>query len=322
MPSWDSIWYIGGEMNPHRRQFIRAGLAMAAAVSGPSCRGAGRKFTIAFVPGSIGIEADQGRSIELASKHGFESVEPFGAQLLRDGSSRYVDALNAADLQWAAARLTVSLRANAAAFQAGLEELPAVARALRGAGVTRVGTAISSSSEDLSYLDNFKLHTNRLREVGVVLEDQGLRLGLEYLGTKRLWTARRHAFVHSMAECLQLIAEAGKSNIGLVIDSWHWWTARETATDITALANSQVVSADLNDAPAGIERDDQYDNQRELPVTTGMIDAKAFLDALLQIGYDGPIRAEPFNQRLNDMDDDNACQATVAAMKKAFGLVG
>lgn len=309
-------------MNLRRRQFIRAGLAMAAAATVPSCRAAGRNFTIAFVPGSIGIEADQGRSIELASKHGFESVEPFGMQLLKDGSGRYVDALKAADLQWAAARLTVSLRADGTAFQKGLEELPAVARALRGAGVTRVGTAVSSYSQELNYLDNFKLHTKRLREVGTVLEDQGLRLGLEYLGTKRLWTASRHAFVHSMAECLQLIGEAGKSNIGVVIDSWHWWTARETAEDITKLTNSQVVSADLNDAPAGIEREDQYDNERELPATTGMIDARAFLDALLQIGYDGPIRAEPFNQRLNEMDDDKACQATVAAMKKAFDLVG
>ena len=249
-------------------------------------------------------------------------MEPFGTQLLKDGSGRYVEALKAADLQWAAARLTVSLRADDAAFQRGLEELPAVARALREAGVTRVGTAISSYSEELNYLDNFKLHTERLREVGAVLEDQGLRLGLEYLGTKRLWTRSRHAFVHSMAECLQLIGEAGRPNIGLVIDSWHWWTAGETAKDITKLTNSQVVSADLNDAPAGIERDDQYDNQRELPATTGMIDAKAFLDALLQIGYDGPIRAEPFNQRLDDMNDDSACQATAAAMKKAFDLVG
>ena len=309
-------------MNPGRRKFIRSGLAMAAAVAVPTGRAADRKFTIAFVPGSIGIQADQGRSIELASKYGFESVEPFGRQLLKEGSGRYVEALKAADLEWAAARLTVSLRADDAAFQRGLEELPEVARALRGAGVTRVASGVASYSKDLNYLDNFKLHTKRLREVGAVLGDQDLRLGLEYLGTKRLWTASRHAFVHSMAECLQLIGEAGVPNIGLVIDSWHWWTARETVADITKLTSSQVVSADLNDAPAGIERDEQYDNRRELPATTGIIDAEAFLGALLQIGFDGPIRAEPFNQRLDDMDDDRACQATAAAMKKAFDLVG
>ena len=304
-----------------RRDFIHAGLAAIAGLAVPGCRASGRKFTIAFVPGSIGIQADQGRAIELAAKHGFESVEPFGPQLLKEGSADYVDALDRAGLQWAAARLTVSLRADEATYANQLKQLPAVAKALVGAGVTRVGTAISSSSDDLNYLENFRIHARRLREVGSVLDGEGLRLGLEYLGTKRLWTARRHAFVHSMAECLQLIAEAGMANIGVVIDSWHWWTARETVEDITGLTNGQVVSADLNDAPSAIEREDQYDNRRELPATTGMIDAKGFLGALLEIGYDGPIRAEPFNQRLNDLDDDEASARTASAMKKAFALV-
>ena len=316
------ICYSCLTMRCGRREFFRASLAMAAALGAPGCQASSRKFTIAFVPGSIGIDADQGRAIELASRHGFESVEPFGPQLLEEGSARYVDALQQTGLQWAAARLTVSLRADDATYESGLKELPGVAKALTDAGVTRVATAVSSYSDDLNYLDNFRRHTKRLRDVGPILEDQGLRLGLEYLGTKRLWTGRRHAFVHSMAECLQLISEAGRPNIGLVIDSWHWWTARETPEDIKRLSNSQVVSADLNDAPAGIERDDQYDNQRELPVTTGVIDAQGFLEALVEIGYDGPMRAEPFNQVLDDMDDESASQATVAAMRKAFALVG
>lgn len=307
-------------MTHSRRAFVSGGIALAAAVRAGAA--AQRKFNIAFIPGSIGIKADQGRAIELASKHGFESVQPFGPQLLREGSGRYVEALQSAKLQWAAAALSVSLRSHQGTFASGLAKLPAEAKVLREAGVTRVGTAISSYSEDRNYLDNFKLHVDRLRRVASILEDQGLRLGLEYLGTKRLWTMRRHAFVHSMAECRQLIAETGKANIGLVIDSWHWWTARETVDDIAQLSNSDVVSADLNDAPPGIEREDQYDNRRELPATTGMIDAKAFLGALLQIGYDGPIRAEPFNQRLDEMGDDDASRATVAAMRKAFALVG
>lgn len=307
-------------MTQSRRAFVSSGIALAAAARpGAAAR---RKFNIAFIPGSIGIKADQGRAIELAAKHGFESVQPFGPQLTREGPAKYADALRAAELKWAAAALTVSLRADERTFESALANLPREARTLRAAGVTRVGTAISSYSEDRNYLDNFKLHVGRLRKVASVLEDQGLRLGLEYLGTKRLWTMRRHAFVHSMAECRQLIAETGKSNIGLVIDSWHWWTARETVDDIAQLSNSDVVSADLNDAPPGIEREDQYDNRRELPATTGMIDAEAFLGALLEIGYDGPIRAEPFNQRLNEMDDDDASRVTVAAMRKAFALVG
>lgn len=302
-----------------RRQFLYRSIAAPAAAAAAA---AGRKFTIAFIPGSIGIRADQGRSIELAAKHGFESVQPFGRQLLQDGVSRYVEALQASNLQWAAASLSVNLRSDENTFSNGLNHLPQESQALQRAGAKRVGTAIASSSDTLSYLENFKRTARRLREVGSILEDHGLRLGLEYLGTKHLWTARRHAFVHSMAECRALIAETGKSNIGLVIDSWHWWTAYETAGDIAALANGDIVSADLNDAPRGIERDLQRDNQRELPLATGMIDAKAFLGALAAIGYDGPIRAEPFNRALNAMDDDQAAAATARAMKKAFALVG
>ena len=302
-----------------RRQFVHAGIAAAAASTAHAAK---RKFTIAFVPGSIGIKVDQGRAIELAAKHGFESVEPYGRQLLAHGVSKYVDAREKAGLQWAASSLTASLRAEEADYQSGLKELPAIAKALQQAGVQRVGTAISSASDTLNYLDNFRQHKRRLREVGGVLADQGLRLGLEYLGTKHIWTSRRHAFVHSLAECMELISEAGQKNIGVVLDSWHWWTARDSVEAIRALTNDQVVAGDLNDAPGGIEIDDQKDYQRELPLTTGVIDAKAFLEALVLIGFDGPIRCEPFNKKLDDMDDDPAAAATIKSMKKAFAMVG
>ncbi len=81
------------------------------------------------------------------------------------------------------------------------------------------------------------------------------------------------------------------------------------------------MACDLNDAPAGIAVDEQMDNSRELPAATGVIDLKGFLGALVKIGYDGPVRAEPFNQPLNRMDDLDALKATAAAMRKAFAMV-
>lgn len=307
----------------NRRDFIYGGLAAAAVAAVPDgAQGAQRKFTLAFIPGSIGIKSDQGRSIELAAKYGFESVQPFGKQLQSEGVTKYVEMLEEAKLQWAAAGLSVSFRADQDTYASALKDLPGEAKALHSAGVTRVGTAISSASDEFNYLDNFKHHTRRLREVGSILEDNGLRLGLEYLGTKHIWISKRHAFIHSMKECLELIDAAGKSNIGVVIDSWHWWTARDTFEDIRNVSNDQVVSADLNDAPTGIELDLQRDNERELPLATGMIDAAGFLKALVDIGYDGPIRAEPFNKILNEMDDDQASETTAKAMKAAFATVG
>jgi sugar phosphate isomerase/epimerase len=105
------------------------------------------------------------------------------------------------------------------------------------------------------------------------------------------------------------------------VDSWHWWTAGETEVDLLTLKNEEIVAADLNDAPAGIPREQQRDNQRELPMATGVIDAGVFLNALNEVGYDGPVRAEPFNQALNSLPKEEACAAVIEAMRKAFALI-
>ena len=125
-----------------------------------------------------------------------------------------------------------------------------------------------------------------------------------------------------MAETKDLIAEIGTGNVGLVLDSWHWWQAGDSVEDILSLKNEEIVSVDLNDAPAGVPKEQQMDGQRELPCATGVIDVAAFLKALQRIGYDGPVRAEPFNRALNELDNEAACGATIKAMRKAFELVG
>ena len=125
-----------------------------------------------------------------------------------------------------------------------------------------------------------------------------------------------------MAELKELIAEIGEDNVGFVLDSWHWYTAHESVADLRTLTNDDIVACDLNDAPAGLEIDAQIDNQRELPAATGVIDLKSFLGVLVELGYDGPVRSEPFNKALNALDNDAACAATATAMKKAFAAVG
>jgi len=107
----------------------------------------------------------------------------------------------------------------------------------------------------------------------------------------------------------------------VVLDSWHWTMAGDTEADLLTLRGEDIVSVDLNDAPAGVPREEQQDGKRELPCATGVIDVATFLKALQRVGYDGPVRCEPFNKTLNDLDNEAACTATVVAMKKAFALI-
>ena len=317
-------------MTTNRRTLIKGSLAagISTGISPVPLAIAGsnkRKFTIDLTPGAIGIKADPGIIIDLAHEHGFESIQPnarFLASLDAAQRKELVGQLQAKELVWGAAGLSVDFRGDEAKFQTGLKALPQEAAALRDAGATRVGTWLKPYHESLTWLANFRQHAERLREVTKILGDHGLRFGLEYVGTKTLWTRSRYSFIHTMAETKELIAEVDQPNLGFVLDSWHWYTAGETADDIRTLTNSDVVACDLNDAPAGIPVEEQMDNSRELPAATGVIDIKAFLNAVVEIGYDGPVRAEPFNKPLNQMDNGPAATATAAAIQKAIQIAG
>jgi len=315
----------------NRRVFLKTATAVGLSGVGvvglrrsAAAEAAKRRFTMDLRSGAIGVRADQREAIRLAHQYGFESVEPSAEFLakLSDGQLQELLAdLKAKSLVWGAAGLPVDFRREQPRFQEGINRLPELAGALRRAGVARVGTWISPSHNSLTYLANFRQHARRLREVARILGDCGQRFGLEYVGPKTSWTRGRYAFIHTMEETKELIAEIGLDNVGFVLDSWHWYTAEETEADLLSLTNHDVVACDLNDAPAGLEVDEQIDNSRELPAATGVIDLAAFLGALVKIGYDGPVRAEPFNKELNAMPNDEAMAATAAAMKKAFALV-
>jgi sugar phosphate isomerase/epimerase len=314
-----------------RRSFLRevaaTGLAVAAlpAVSrfARAADAPARKMTLCLSPGSIGLKVGQREAIELAAKHGFESIEPFGdflAGLSAAEASELGATLKDRKLAWGTAGLSVDFRGDEARFNDGLKNLPKAADALQRAGVTRVGTWFMPGDNTFTYRQNFKRHADRLRAIAVVLKDHQLRLGLEYIGTHTL-RGQKYSFIHSLAEQRELIAEIGTGNVGVVLDSWHWWQAGDTAAQIQALPNEEVVSVDLNDAPAGVALDRQQDGQRELPAATGVIDVGAFLNALNRIGYDGPVRAEPFNKTVNSLSKDEACAVTIAALRKAFALL-
>jgi len=313
----------------HRRDFHRAALAgFASGLLSSRVLAADlppkRKFTIDLVCGAIGVTADQARAIALASANGFESVQPQPGDLAKLSEAELAQllaGLKEKGLVWGAAGLPVDFRGEEDKFQSDLKGLPAAAASLKRAGATRLGTWIRPSHATLTYMANFKQHVRRLAEVAKILDDNGLRFGLEYVGPKTSWTGAKHSFVHSMAEQKDLIACINRPNVGLVLDSWHWYTAGETEADLLTLTNKDVVACDLNDAPVGIAVDKQMDLVRELPMATGVIDLKTFLSALVKIGYDGPVRAEPFNAALNKLPPDEAVAKTGEAMKRAFALV-
>jgi sugar phosphate isomerase/epimerase len=302
-------------MNLSRRSFLAATALVAQA------RAAGHTMQMHLSCGALGIQASQRQAIDLAAKHGFDVVDADGKYLngLSDGELQdLLGDMEAKRIAWAMAGLPVEFRRDEAAFSAGMMQFPGYARGLRRAGVRSVTTWVTPGSNELTYLANFKLHVARFREITRVLDGAGLRMGIEYVGPKTSWASQRYPFIHSMAGMRDLILEIGQGNVGLVLDSWHWYHAGESGADILALRAEDVVSVDLNDAPAGVAKDQMVDGKRELPAATGIIDAKTFLQSLKRIGFVGPVRAEPFNEAVRRMSPDDSAAAAAEALRKAF----
>jgi len=312
-----------------RRGFCRSVAAVAvglrltrvvAAVGG----GKPVKFFKNFAPGHLGIQANQRQALEYAVKYGFEGIAPSVGEF-RNASDGEIDAwlakMKEAGVQYGAAGLSTEFRRDDARFRESLAQLPREAGLLRKLGVTRVATWITPGSSTLTYMQNFKLHETRLREAAKVLDDHGIRLGLEFVGPRTSRSRSRFAFISTQAEMMELCGAIGTPNMGLLMDSWHWYTSHGTVEELLRLSNKDIVHVHVNDAPAGIEVDQQMDNRRKLPAATGVIDMKGFLNALVKIGYDGPVECEPFDQELRDMDDDAAARTTIESLNRAWALI-
>lgn len=282
-----------------------------------------RNFKICLNPGAIGVKANQEQLLAFAKKYNFEAMVALTDELNKwDSSQRkdFVDKMKDMNIHWGASFLPLDFRKDQKTFEEGLKELPLHARTLQSVGGGRMSTWIMPTHDALTYRENFQLHAERLQQVANILGHYGIRFGLEYVGPKTLMARDRHPFVHSMRETKELIEAMGEPNVGFVLDSYHWHCAQEGASDILTLDKEQIVTVDLNDAVAGRDVYHQIDNERELPGRSGVIDIKAFIQALKTMGYDGPVRAEPFNKVLNEMGDDEAIRSTFDAMKAVCDL--
>lgn len=274
-------------------------------------------------PSAIGIQADVVETVNLAQRHGWQGCDLPIDEVFHGTAAQSFDTVAAifaqASIQPGGWALPINWREpyDQAAL-ATLREQAALAAQL---GCTRAYTWLMPASDDLAFHENFAYHVAQLRPVAHVLAEHGCRLGLEFIGPRTMREHRRYGFIYSPDAMLCLAAALGE-NVGLLLDCWHWYTALGTVADIRALRAEDVVYVHVNDAPAGIPIEAQVDQVRQLPGATGVIDIAGFLQALREIGYDGPVTPEPFDQHLATLPAAEACQLARAHMHHIWKRAG
>jgi sugar phosphate isomerase/epimerase len=261
-------------------------------------------LTLARDFGFAGIDFNIKEAAELAEAHGPGHVGGlFAAAGVRPG-------------QWG---LPVNWRQDDT-WTAELAELPRLAELGRALGCTRTTTVLLPGSNERSYDQSFAWSVERLRPIAEALREQDCRLGIEFIGPKTQRSKYAHEFIYDLGGLLKLIGAIGTGNVGVLLDAWHLYTSGGAIEDLDRLTARDVVVVHVNDAPAGIPLDEQLDNVRALPMETGVMDLPGFMGKLRAMDYDGPVTAEPFSKRVNELaaSDPRAAVAETARSMDAL----
>lgn len=253
----------------------------------------------------------------LAASTGYLGVDVNLGAAMQAGLEETQKLLAELRLKPAVAGLPVDFRKDEESFRSSLEKLGEAAKFAARIGCTRMGTWLMPSYP-LPKDEQRKLFLGRFQAIAAALASEGVRLGLENVSPVHLRKLHPHEFLWRTEEMLAFAKECGP-NVGLLLDSWHWFHAGGTVKDILAAGRDRIVHVQAADAPK-LPAEDIRDNERLMP-GEGVIDFNAFFGALKKIGYTDGVSPEIFGRGLKSVPPEEGARlglrTTQEAMKKA-----
>lgn len=284
-----------------------------------------RKMKISLIPGPVGINVNANELLDLAIKNKFESIYPLINDLKKMSTmelSDYLDKMASNSISFDVSILPVDFSQTDSIFNDGIKVLKDYCKVMRKIDSVGFCRWIMPTSNNLTYLKNFKIHKERLKECAKIIGDNDMKLGLEFVGPKTLMARDQFSFIRTINELRELISEIDERNVGYQLDTFHLYCANHSIEDLRFLNKDDIIMCQLNDAVNGRTRDEQIDLERNLPGKTGLIDTAPFLNFLQEVGYDRTVSAEPFNKDLNKMNNEEAAKITYDSIKNSFVNAG
>jgi sugar phosphate isomerase/epimerase len=279
-------------------------------------------------PGALGIRnITLLQAIDLAQQTGFGGIDfdirEVAILAEKEGVGnvrRLFDQAGVRPGQWG---LPVAWSGEEAQWRQNLADLPRLAAIGRELGCLRTATWVPPNSTERPFDENFEWHVQRFRPIAEALKQEGVRLGLEFIGPQTLRPPDKHPFIYDLPGMMALGEAIGTGNVGLLLDAWHLYTSGGSLDDLDKITAEDIVTVHVNDAPEGLTLETYIDQDRRLPLETGVIDLPGFMRKLQNLGYDGPVTPEPFSQRVNAIEDPlEATRLTASYMDELWQASG
>ena len=132
-----------------------------------------------------------------------------------------------------------------------------------------------------------------LVELGARAASFNVSLGFEFLG-------QQNCSVQTLELARKIVTEVNSSNVGLVIDSFHFYAGESKLESIDSLDPKELLLFHINDAE-DLPRSELEDRHRLLP-GLGILPLKEMVKSLNRIGYDGVASVEIFRPEYWEMD--------------------
>lgn len=139
--------------------------------------------------------------------------------------------------------------------------------------------------EGRSWTDVVRLTAANIADIADIGKRYGIRFQLEPIA----WSP-----IHSLKQGLEVIEEAGRDNVGMVIDFWHLWAGGDTSPDeVASLDSSMIYGVHFCDGvriPS--DRDWTEEELRGYLAGDGDIPIAEWVSAVKAIGFDGVYSCE------------------------------
>ena len=149
-----------------------------------------------------------------------------------------------------------------------------------------------------------------LKELSGIAERHGVGLAFEFLG-------QPDCSVPTLELADEIVRRVKRENVGLVIDSFHFYAGGSTVESIDALDPARLFIFHINDAE-DLPREQLEDRHRLLP-GLGILPLAEIVAALRRIGYDRVASVEIFRPEYWERDPTELAREAKAAVEKAIG---
>ena len=264
--------------------------------------------------GATTMRADLETDIRAASEAGFECLEIWAAklraflQLHSIGDLNYLFATHSLKPYSINSIERITFR-NAATHQsliAECEQLCRIAQEIRCPYVVVVPSPLPPGTSRSEVVEE---SARVLIELGQVAAQRDVSLAFEFLG-------QPDCSVQTLALADEIVRKAALPNVGLVIDSFHFYAGGSSVESIDALDPERLFIFHINDAE-DLPREQLEDRHRLLP-GLGILPLQQLVASLRRIGYDRVVSVEIFRPEYWERDPFELARQARSAVERAL----